>query len=177
MLGALAALLLTGDAIGAAGGLDSGQLPQLFVAACLDGQARLTPGGAVAISFDALPSTLRQRLGEPLSAQVWRLRGGSTFLYVLSYQPAQEANPHICGLASDEMNYDEAASAVDRRVTGMPASDALMGRNSGSVQWTDPNGDYTALVTKAGAFNVVQINWLSDAQRAAVLKEINHVTP
>jgi hypothetical protein len=168
MVIALAALLLTSgmnfaQADGAAPGLS-----QVFIDACLDGQAKLGTG-AQPVSFDALPVDLRKNLGTPTSSQVWRLSGpGDGFLYVLNYEGS--ANPRICGLASDAMDYSSAADAVEMRVTG-----AVQPRSKDSVQWLNPNNGYDALATTAGNFKVLQVNWLSDAQRALEAKQLDVV--
>jgi hypothetical protein len=148
------ALILSADA-------QVNELPQLFVAACLDGKATLSSADAATIGFDGLPHELQQRLGKPQSAQVWRLnRSGRAYLYVLSYEPARNTTPRICGVASDEMSYGAAADIVEKRVTG-----SVYPRTARSIQWLDPKGGYNAMATTAGGFKVLQINWLSDEQR------------
>ena len=172
MVDAVAFLLLTSVA-SLPGDADVSRLPQLFIAACLDGQARLSPGSAEPISFGALPDDIRQRLGEPASGQVWRLNGsGQAFLYVLDYAGGRNANRRICGIGSDELNYRDAADAVEMRVTG-----AVYPKSRGSIQWMDPKGGFRAFVTRAGKFNVLQVNWLSDAERAAAIASYAPIMP
>jgi len=165
MIGVMAALLFSSTNLPAAD-LTAAQLPQIFEAACLDGEAKLSPGSASPISFDALPSELRKDLGKPTSAKIWRLSGsGQAYLYLLDYEAAANTNPRICGLASDQMDYGEAADAVEMRVTGQVSP-----KTTPATEWLNPAGGYAALATKAGSFKVLQVNWLSDAQRAALVK-------
>jgi hypothetical protein len=172
MIGAFALLLFAGS-VAQAGDLSTQPLPDLFVSACLDGQARLSPGSAEAVSFDALPQDLQRKLGRPASAQVWRLNsGGRAYLYVLNYAPGQNTTPRICGLASDAMDYNSAADLVERRVTG-----EVEPRTERSVQWLDVHGGYKALATTAGDFKVLQVNWLSDDARRTLAKVYQQVTP
>jgi hypothetical protein len=171
MIGALAALLLSGGLAqaSAVGGTDA--LPQLFIAACLDGQAKLSPGSAEAIGFNALPTDLQRSLGAPSSSKVWRLNGqGREYLYVLTYQRGRNVNPRVCGLASDQMDYNAAADAVEMRVTGQ-----VQPRTLPSVEWLNAKGGYDALATHAGEFKVLQINWLSDAQIAEAAKVLKAI--
>lgn len=171
MVPALAAFLLSNSAVLPAADVGATDLPQLFVSACLDGQARLSPGSAEAITFDALPANLRLSLGSPQSSQVWRLTGpGHGYLYVLSYPEGRTTSPKVCGLASDEMNYGSAADMVEMRVTG-----AVHPRVGQSVQWLSLDGGYNALATTAGDFKVLQIEWLSDEQRAQAVKQFQAV--
>jgi hypothetical protein len=163
MTSAILAILLGSSAVPAVQ-QGAAELPNLFVAACLDGKASLSPGEAAAVGFDALPRDLQQRLGKPSSAQVWRLNGGGqAYLYVLDYAPAPHTSPRVCGLASDAMSYSSAADVVERRVTG-----AVYPRTTRSIEWLDPTGGYNALATTAGEFKVLQINWLSDEQKRVV---------
>ena len=165
MIGALAALLL-GSANPPAADLAAAQLPELFEAACLDGEAKLAPGSVTPVTFDALPPELRQSLGKPTSAKIWRLSGsGQAFLYLLDYQPDRYTNPRICGLASDEMDYTSAANAVEMRVTGQVSPKTMR-----TTEWLNAKGGYSALATTAGPFKVLQVNWLTDTQRAEMMK-------
>ena len=171
MVGAFAALLL-GAGVGLpAADLAATELPQIFEAACLDGQAKLSPGTAAPVSFDALPHELQQSLGKPASGQVWRLNGpGRAFLYLLTYEPNPNTNPRICGLASDTMDYASAADAVEMRVTG-----AVHPKTMRTTEWLNAQSGYSALATTTGDFKVLQVNWLSDAQRAEALKALQLV--
>jgi hypothetical protein len=172
MLDALALLLLA-NAAGLQADVGTTELPRIFIDACLDGQARLSPGSAQRVGFDALPGELRQGLGSPASAQVWRLNGaGHAFLYVLDYPAAPKANPRICGLASDELNYRAAADAIEARVAG-----AAYPKTNSSIQWMDPDAGYTAFVTRAGEFKVLQVNWMSEQQRAEAVKTYRPIMP
>jgi len=165
IVASLAVLLASSGALPPAQPLAS-DLPQLFVAACLDGKASMSPGEASAVGFDGLPAELQQRLGKPNSAKVWRLNdAGRAYLYILDYQPQGSQTPRICGLASDAMNYGRAADTVEKRVMG-----AVYPRSTQSIQWLDPKGGYNAIATTAGDFKVLQINWLSDEQRQILAK-------
>jgi hypothetical protein len=145
-------------------------LSQVFIDACLDGQAKLGPG-AQQVSFEALPLDVRKGLGSPASSKVWRLSGpGEGYLYMLDYQGAPGENPHICGLASNAMDYGSAADAVEMRVTG-----AVHPRTMQSIQWLNPKSGYDALATTAGDFKVLQVNWLSDSERALEMKQLETV--
>lgn len=146
-------------------------LSDVFVAACLDGGVRLSAGQATAVRFDDLPSTLRERLGSPASGQVWQLTGpGRAYLYILNYQPQRAINPKICGLASDNMDLNAAADALDVRISGSVHSGRLR-----ATEWLMPRDGYTAVATTADKFNVVQVNWLNDEQRAEALNSLRGV--
>src|SRR5690348_1160228 len=108
MIGATLALLLGSSSVLPAA-VAVADLPQLFVAACLDGNAKLSPGEASTVGFRGLPDALQDRLGKPSGAQVWRLRSeGQAYLYILNYEPSRNSSPRICGLASETMNYQTA---------------------------------------------------------------------
>lgn len=143
-------------------------LSDVFVAACLDGGARLSAGQAAAVGFEDLPSSLRERLGKPASGQVWQLKGpGRAYLYILNYQPRRDVNPKICGLAADGMDLNAAADALDARIAGSVRPDRQRG-----TEWLMPRDGFTAVATTANEFNVVQVNWLSEEQRAEALKSL-----
>lgn len=166
MIGIALALLAGGSSVFPEGDIAATRLPELFVAACLDGKATLSPRDASAVSLEALPSELSTKLGKPSSAQVWRLSSdGRAYLYILNYEPSRRTNPRICGIASDAMDYQAAADVVEKRVTG-----AVYPRTSRSIQWLDAKGGYNAIATTAGDFKVLQINWLSDQQRRVLAR-------
>jgi hypothetical protein len=169
MVPVLAALLLSSGMGLSAADVGTAGLSQVFIDACLDGRANLQ-SGAQPVSFDALPVELRKDLGTPTSSQVWRLNGpGQGYLYVLNYEGGRE-NPRICGLASDAMDYQAATNAVEMRVTG-----AVQPRTMQSVQWLNPKAGYDTLATTAGDFKVLQVNWLSDAQRSLEMNQLRSV--
>jgi hypothetical protein len=146
-------------------------LPEVFVAACMDGGARLSAGQAALVNFEALPMSLRERLGKPASGQVWKLAGpGRAYLYILNYEPQRGVNPKICGLAADSMDLNAAADALETRVAGSVRSNRLRG-----TEWLVPRDGYMAVATTADDFNVVQINWLSAEQRAEALAAIRNL--
>jgi hypothetical protein len=173
MVGTIAALLMSAGVSLPAANLAAAELPKVFEAACLDGEAKLAPGSAAQISFDALPGALQQSLGRPASGQVWRLNGpGRAFLYLLTYEPSPNNNPRICGLASDHMDYPPAAVALLLRATG-----AVPPRATRTIEWLSLEGGYNALATTTGDFKVLQVNWLSDEQRAAARRALQPVVP
>lgn len=140
-------------------------LSGLFQATCLDGQARLRANEVTAISFEQLPSGLRESLGQPTSGKVWRLNGsGRSYLYLLDYPAAPGNSSKICGLASDAMDLKTAGDALEMRVTGSVSRDRMR-----STQWLNPADGYVATATTAAAFGVLQISWMNDADRAAAL--------
>ena len=148
-------------------------LPDTFVAACLDGKAALSSGSARAVGVDELPSELRARLGNPVSGQAWRLDPvNHSYLYVLNYEDPRSENAKVCGLASDAMNRNQAADAVEERMMGFVGSERLDG-----MQWLMPKDGYVAVVTKAGRFSVAQINWLTDRGKAEFQRDVRRVTP
>lgn len=173
MVTVIAALVLSASAAPAPPVMDTSRLPETFVAACLDGRVTLSHGEARAVSVDELPQELRRKLGKPTSGQAWQLQtGGRTYLYLLNYDAAQADDAKICGLASETMSLNVAADAVEKRMTGYVGSERLDG-----MQWLMPSDGYVATVTKAGDFNVAQINWLSEIGRAALSRKVRHVKP
>lgn len=172
MIGAVAAFLLA-TSTNLPAHVGASDLPQLFIGACLDGEARLPAGSADATSFAALPRELRKSLGHATLGHVWRLNGASdAFLYALDDAPAPNSTPRICGVASEQMNYRAAADAVERRVTG-----AVYPKTTGSIRWLDPQGGYIAIVTTVGKFKVLQVNWLTNAQRATAIRNYRPIMP
>jgi len=161
MLSFLAAILA--GSIQASATTEASDLSGLFQATCLDGQARLRANEVTPISFDQLPSGLREKLGRPSSGKVFRLNAwGQSYLYLLDYQAGPGVSPKICGLASDAMDSKTAGDALEMRVTGSISRDRLR-----SAQWVNAKDGYVAMSTKAATFNVLQISWMSDADREA----------
>lgn len=134
------------------------QLPNLFIAACLDGRA--TTGSATPIGFDALPSELRSRLGKPSEAQVWKLTGvEDSYLYSLTYTD-RGFSPKICGVASEYLVLRPASAAVESHLRGgAPSAGSFR-----PVEWLNETAGYRALATRAGGFTVLQVNWLNETQ-------------
>ena len=151
--------------------VDVNDLSGVFEATCLDGQAHLSAGEVSPISFDQLPSGLRESLGRPATARVWRLNAaGRAYLYVLDYADAPGSSPKICGLASDTMNLTSATDRLQLRVTGQ-----VNERNARTAQWLNAKDGYVATATTAASFNVLQISWLSQAGREASLVQVNQI--
>lgn len=138
-------------------------LPGLFEAACLDGQAKLSAGEVTQISFDQLPGNLQKQLGRPASGKVWQLNsGGHSYLYLLNYNDARGVSPRICGVASDSMDLTSAGNSLELRMTGSVSSNRPR-----SAQWLNARDGYVATATTADAFKVLQISWMSTADREA----------
>ena len=166
MIASAALLLFGAAAVSPTAQLQPNALPEIFQSACLDGEARLSPGLVEPVEFGSLPSELRRPLGFPSSSKVWRLNGpGRAFLYILEYQSQRTTSPRVCGLASDQMNYAAAADSVEMRVTG-----AVHPRSTQSTEWLNVKAGYDALATTAGDFKVLQINWLSESAKRELLK-------
>ena len=171
MLTIIAALLTGAAAATGASDAQVGNLPGVFAATCLDGQARLSAGDVTPIGFDGLPSALQERLGRPASAKVWRLNSsGHSYLYILDYAATPGVSPKICGLASDVMDLTTAADALGARVAGGMERSGLR-----SAQWLNAKDGYVATATTASQFNVLQISWMSDADRAAALAQVEQL--
>jgi hypothetical protein len=135
----------------------SDQLPNLFIAACLDGSAR-TNGAATPIGFDALPSNLRMSLGKPHKGQVWKINGrDEAYLYSLSYRD-RAFSPRICGVASDGLVLRPASAAVESRLRGGAPSAG----NYKPVEWINAAAGYRALATRKGGYTILQINWFKE---------------
>lgn len=165
----IVAALLSAAAPTAVPNVEIGNLPGVFEATCLDGQSHLSANDVSPVSFDQLPSGLKNSLGEPASAKVWQLHtAGRAYLYVLDYADRPGASPKVCGLASDTMNLTAAADRLQLRVTGQ-----VNERNARSAQWLNAKDGYVATATTAASFNVLQISWLSEADRAATLVQVN----
>ena len=160
----LIAAMLAGAAQAPTADVQATNLPGLFQATCLDGQAKLRAGDVSPISFDQLPAGLRESLGHPASGKVWQLNAaGQSYLYMLDYNPGPGISPKVCGVASDSMNLKSAGDALEARVMGSVNRNRL-----GSAQWLNPKDGYIATATTASTFKVLQINWLSDTDRAAM---------
>jgi hypothetical protein len=139
------------------------QLPNLFIAACLDGKVQTSAWSARAIQFSDLPSSLRGQLGSPSEARVWKVPGADpAYLYSLSYTD-RRSSPKICGVAAESLAVRPAAAAVEARLYGRSVP-----RNpvSNSTEWLNDKAGYRALATRKGKFTVLQVNWLKDHQQA-----------
>ena len=131
----------------------------------MDGQVKL-PGSAAPISFKALPIGLRIDLGRPTSSQVWRVSGGGdSFLYLLNYEGDPDVSPRVCGVASEQLDYAVALDALELHMTGKVSPKELR-----PMEWISPQNGYQAIATKNGKLKVLQINWLTDAQRKAAAR-------
>jgi hypothetical protein len=156
LVGAVAADVPVSDAAG------------IFQATCLDGSARLSASEVSPSSFDQLPADLKQRLGHPASGKVWRLNGaGDAYLYVLDYADGPGISPKVCGVASDSMDLRAASNALEVRV-GAGSSR----QRARTMQWVNVEGGYIATATTAAKYNVLQINWMSDADKAAAQSQV-----
>ena len=144
----------------AVGEVHVANLPDVFAAACLDGQIKLSAGEASKIDFEELPPRVKRGLGHPNSGDVWRLAYGDSYLYILNYPDKPGVSPKICGVASDQMALKSGAGMLDMRLAG----DRLQ-HGSRTMQWLRPQDGYNAISTTAGLFNVLQVNWLSEADR------------
>jgi hypothetical protein len=171
MLPFIAALLFGAADAAVATDVQAANLPGVFEATCLDGQARLSAGDVTPISFDELPSDLRERLGLPASANIWRLNTpGRSYLYVLNYDAGPGISPKICGLASDAMDFNTASDALAARVAGGVERNQLR-----TTQWLNAQDGYIATATTAAKFNVLQINWMNEADRAAAPAQVEQL--
>jgi hypothetical protein len=167
----LMSVLLLNGASAIPASVGPSELSGIFQSACLDGEAKLSPGSAAPVSLDALPDELRGRLGNPASTKIWRINTeGNAFLYLAEYPAGSSPNSHVCGLASEEMDSHDAVDTIEKRVTGKASHDYQP-----SMQWLSPQAGYRAVVTSAGKFKIAQINWLSDAQRDAAMKVYNQI--
>lgn len=135
------------------------QLPNLFISACLDGSAR-ADGSVTRIDYSALPNELRSRLGQPSTAQVWKINGSDdAYLYSLSFTE-RGYSPRICGVASQNLVLRPASAAVETRLRGgAPSAGSYK-----SVEWLNEPAGYRALATRAGGYTILQVNWLRDNQ-------------
>lgn len=158
-------LLISAAQASLAASVEVSNLPGVFAATCLDGAARLSARDVTKINFGDLPESLRNKLDGPNSGDVWRLNtGGRSYLYVLNYVEGPGVSPKICGLASDEMSLDTAADLLDLRLAGGTTPERAR-----ATQWIQAEDGYVAVATRTGSFNVVQVNWLSDKEKAAAL--------
>jgi hypothetical protein len=170
MLPLLAAILAgTAQASGASAPQPAG-LTGIFQATCLDGQAKFRAGELSPITFDQLPTGLRESLGRPASGKVWQLNsGGRSYLYMLDYNDGSGSSK-VCGLASDSIDLRTAGDMLESRVTGR-----VDRSRTRSAQWLNAKDGYVATATKAATLNVLQISWMSDADRAAAQKQVEQL--
>jgi hypothetical protein len=143
----------------------------VFQATCLDGQAKLHAGEVSPLSFDQLPTALRESLGRPASGKVWQLNSaGKSYLYMLDYNSAPGVSPKVCGLASDSIDLKTAAAMLEVRITGN------VGRNRArSAQWLNATDGYVATATTASNLKVLQISWMSDIDKAAAQERLGQL--
>ena len=169
MLPFLAAILAGAAATAGTADAQASNLPGLFQATCLDGQAKLRADEVSAISFDQLPAGLRDSLGRPASGKIWQLNaGGHSYLYMLDYADGAGGTSKVCGLASDSIDLRTAGDLLEERVTG-----AVAARNrTRSTQWVNAAEGYVATATKAATLNVLQISWMSEAAKAIAQRQV-----
>jgi len=150
-----------------AAGAIGADLPNVFQASCLDGQARLSAGEVSPSSFDKLPAALRDNLGRPASSTVWKFNtSGDSYLYMLDYGSSRK----VCGLASDTMDLKTAGDMLEIRVTG--SVDRSRPR---AAQWINTKDGYVATATTQAAYKVVQINWMSPGDKYESQEEMNQL--
>lgn len=159
----LIAAALAGAASAPGSTVSATNLTGVFEATCLDGQAKFRAGELSAISFDQLPAGLRDSLGRPSSGKVWQLNGGGqSYLYMLDYDVARPGvSPKVCGLASDAIDLKAAGDALEARITGN-----VERNRPRSAQWLNARDGYVATATSAATLSVLQISWMSDADKA-----------
>lgn len=164
-------LILAAALAGAAGATDATNLPGVFQATCLDGEAKLRAGEVSPISFEQLPAALRDSLGRPASGKVWRLNGaGSSYLYMLDYPAGPGISPKVCGLASDAMDAKTAGDMLETRVTG-----GVERNRPRTAQWMNARDGYVATTTTASNFKVLQINWMSEADKELAQQQVEQL--
>jgi hypothetical protein len=170
MLTLIAAVL--GAASAPATAVSPTNLTGVFQATCLDGQAKFRANELSAISFDQLPETLRDSLGRPSSGKVWQLNtGGRSYLYMLDYDAARPGvSPKVCGLASDSIDLKAAGDALEARLTGN-----VERNRPRSAQWLNAKDGYVATATSAAALSVLQISWMSEADKAAAQAQVEQL--
>jgi hypothetical protein len=170
MLPFLAAILAGAAASSGAADAQVSNLPGLFQATCLDGQARLSAHEVSAISFDQLPAGLRDSLGRPAGGKVWQLNfGGHSYLYMLDYNGA-DGSSKVCGLASDSAEMRAAGDMLEARMTGTVARNRPR-----TAQWLNARDGYVATATMASNLNVLQISWMSDAAKARAQEQVEQL--
>lgn len=146
-------------------------LPAIFVAACLDGEAKLSAGRTTPMRFIDLPTSLRQKLRTPASGSVWQIDSPDrSYLYALNYAPGPGVAARVCGLASDSMSLTDANNALDERLAGS----TQLHPNRGT-QWLRPQDGYNALATTAAEFRVMQVNWLSPTEQHEANRDLGSV--
>lgn len=146
-------------------------LPGVFQATCLEGQAKFRADELSAISFDQLPAGLRASLGQPASGKVWKLNGaGQSYLYMLDYSDGSASGSKVCGLASDSIDLKAAGDMLEQRVTGN-----VERNRPRSAQWLNAKEGYVATATTAAALNVLQISWMSEATKALAQQQVEQL--
>lgn len=170
MLPFLAAILAGAAASSGAADAQVSNLPGVFQATCLDGQARLSANDVSAISFDQLPAGLRDSLGRPASGKIWQLNfGGHSYLYMLDYDGV-DGSSKVCGLASDSGEMRTAADMLEARMTGTVARNRPR-----TAQWLNARDGYVATATMASNLNVLQISWMSEAAKARAQEQVEQL--
>jgi hypothetical protein len=172
MMTFLAAVLAGAAATTGLGGDASvSNLTGLFEATCLDGQAKLSAGDVTPIDFKSLPSALQATLGHPASGKVWQLSSsGHSYLYILEYGAAPGVSPKVCGLASDALDLKAGSDALEVRVAG-----SVTRNKPRSAQWLNVRDGYVATATTAAKLNVLQISWMSDADKAVAMEQVEQL--
>ncbi len=171
MLTILAAFLSGAAAASGASDAQVANLPGVFEATCLDGQAKLSAGEVTPVDFKALPAALQETLGHPSSGKIWQLSSsGHSYLYILEYGAARGVSPRVCGLASDALDLKAGSDALEERVTG-----SVTRNKPRSAQWLNARDGYVATATTAAKLNVLQISWMSDDDKATAIAQIEQL--
>ena len=171
MLTFLAVFLSGAAATAGASDANVSNLPGVFEATCLDGQAKLSAGDVTPIEFKQLPSALQATLGHPASGKIWQLSSsGHSYLYILEYGTAPGVSPKVCGLASDALDLKAGSDALETRVAG-----TVTRNKPRSAQWLNARDGYVATATTAAKLNVLQISWMSEADKAAAMAQVEQL--
>lgn len=167
----LIAAALAGAASTAAPAVPATNLTGVFQATCLDGQAKFRADELSPISFDQLPAGLRDSLGRPASGKIWQLNsGGQSYLYMLDYEARPGVSPKVCGVASDAIDLKSAGDALEARITGN-----VERNRPHSAQWLNARDGYVATATSAAALSVLQISWMSEADKADAQAQVDRL--
>ena len=152
--------------------LEQARIVDVFIAACLRGEAKLKPEQSISVTLEHLPKQLRREY-RPAGGTFVKLAGSaSSFLYWFDQSPHPRRFARVCGIASQIVDIGFAwrriSLEIDRVSYEGPAAEHV--GNPTQLMFERPEHGYTlSYASGVGGYSVVQIGWMTEQQRESSL--------